>query len=39
MSVQYFNKTYNNYSKFKKIKNKYDLLNLINSFQPHRIGI
>ena len=39
ISVQYFNKTYGNYSKFRKIKNKYDPLNLINSFQSHRIGI
>ena len=39
MSEQYFKKTYSNYSKFKKIKNKYDPLNLINSFQSHRIGI
>ena len=33
MSEQYFKKTYNNYDKFKEIKNKYDPLNLINSFQ------
>ena len=39
MSEQYFKKTYSNYSKFKKIKNKYDPLNLINSFQSRRIGI
>ena len=39
MSEEYFKKTYSNYSKFKKIKNKYDPLNLINSFQSHRIGI
>ena len=29
MSEQYFKKTYNNYNKFKEIKNKYDPLNLI----------
>ena len=39
MSEQYFKKTYNNYDKFKEIKNKYDPLNLINSFQSRRIGI
>ena len=39
MTEQCFKKTYNNYSKFKKIKNKYDLLNLINSFQPYRMSI
>ena len=39
MSEQYFKKTYSNYSKFKKIKNKYDPLNLINFFQSHRMGI
>jgi FAD/FMN-containing dehydrogenase len=39
ISAQYFKKTYGNYSKLKKIKNKYDPLNLINSFQSHRIGI
>ena len=39
MSEQYFKKTYSNYSKFKKIKNKYDPLNLINSFQSRRINI
>ena len=39
MSEQYFKKTYNNYNKFKEIKNKYDPLNLINSFQSRRIGI
>ena len=39
MSEQYFKKTYNNYDKFKEIKNKHDPLNLINSFQSRRIGI
>ena len=39
MSEQYFKKTYSNYNKFKKIKNKYDPLNLINSFQSRRINI
>ena len=39
MSEQYFKKTYNNYNKFKEIKNKHDPLNLINSFQSRRIGI
>ena len=39
MSEQYFKKTYNNYNKFKEIKNKHDPLNLINSSQSHRIGI
>ena len=39
MSEQYFKKTYNNYDKFKEIKNKYDPLNLINSFQSRRINI
>ena len=39
MSEQYFKKTYNNYDKFKEIKNKHDPLNLISSFQSRRIGI
>ena len=39
MSEQYFKKTYNNYNKFKEIKNKHDPLNLINSSQSRRIGI
>ena len=39
MSEQYFKKTYNNYNKFKEIKNKHDPLNLINSLQSRRIGI
>jgi len=39
MTGQCFKKIYSNYSKFKKIKNKYDPLNLINSFQFHRIDI
>ena len=39
MSEQYFKKAYNNYNKFKEIKNKHDPLNLINSFQSRRIGI
>ena len=39
MSEQYFKKTYNNYDKFKEIKNKHDPLNLINSLQSRRIGI
>ena len=39
MSEQYFKKTYNNYNKFKEIKNKHDPLNLINSSQSRRIGM
>ena len=39
MSEQYFKKTYDNYNKFKEIKNKYNPSNLINSFQSRRIGI
>ena len=39
MSEQYFKKTYNNFGKFKEIKNKYDPLNLISSFQSRRIGL
>ena len=39
MSEQYFKKTYNDYNKFKEIKNKHDPLNLINSSQSRRIGI
>ena len=38
-SEQYFKKTYNNYDKFKEIKNKHDPLNLISSFQSRRISI
>ena len=39
MSEQYFKKAYNNYNKFKEIKNKHDPLNLLNSLQSRRIGI
>lgn len=39
MSEQYFKKAYDNYNKFREIKNKHDPLNLINSYQSRRINI
>ena len=39
LNIDEFKKTYNNYNKFKEIKNKHDPLNLINSFQSRRINI
>ena len=39
MSEQYFKNTYKNFNKFSEIKEKYDPLKLINSFQSQRLGV
>ena len=38
MSKKYFKNAYKNLNKFKEIKEKYDPLKLINSFQSQRLG-
>ena len=39
MSKKYFEDTYKKLNKFKEIKNKYDPLNVIKSFQSRRLGL